>query len=42
MNIRLAQELDDALPRLSFVYPHEIAAVHLPSPTRATKTDQLT
>ena len=35
MNIHLAQELDGALPRLSFVCPHEITSVHFPSPTRA-------
>jgi len=42
MDIHLAQEKDDARPRLSFDSPLEIAPLHLPSPTRATQTHQLT
>lgn len=41
MNIHLAQEPDDALPKLSFFFPYEIAALHLLPPTTGSNTSQL-
>jgi len=41
MDIPLAQENDDARPRLSFDSPLEFAALHLPSPTRATQNSSV-
>ena len=41
MSLHLAQEPDDALARLPFVFPSEIVALHLPSPTGKSKSGQL-